>query len=200
MLRRIVLIGLMVLVEGMMQIIIGTGLAAMFLLLQVQASPYEDASDDFLASASSFALVVIFICSNAFKQHELVGLDDVKKKLSNEQLQVYMVDEALLSIIMICCVLGTFIVSFILLLVQVAVERARQSREELESKSRRLRRKKDHRQVHCTQLAEDSFHLFLSHVWGTGQDQMVRANLPFTCHNGNSEYVAHCYASSTRVP
>ena len=67
MLRRLVLVGMMVLVRGMMQIIMGLSLSAIFLLFQVQAKPYSDMADDFLASASSFALVMTFICSYAFK-------------------------------------------------------------------------------------------------------------------------------------
>ena len=68
MLRRLVLVGLMVLAQdSMMQIVVGTILSAIFLLFQVQAEPYKEMSDDFLASASSFCLVVVFICAYAFK-------------------------------------------------------------------------------------------------------------------------------------
>ena len=63
MLRRFVLVGLMVLAQGsMVQLIMGTLLSAVFLLFQVQAAPYKDLSDDYLASASSFSLVILFIC------------------------------------------------------------------------------------------------------------------------------------------
>ena len=59
MLRRLVLVGLLVLVRGMIQLILGTLFAAIFLLFQVQASPYADMGDDFLASACSFGLVAL---------------------------------------------------------------------------------------------------------------------------------------------
>ena len=59
MLRRFVLVGLMVLVPGMMQIVVGTLLSGVFLLFQVQASPYKDTADDFLASASSFSRALL---------------------------------------------------------------------------------------------------------------------------------------------
>ena len=62
MLRRLVLVGLMVLAQdSMLQLIMGTCLAAMFLLFQVQASPYRAVSDGFLASSSSFCLVVVMV-------------------------------------------------------------------------------------------------------------------------------------------
>ena len=59
MIRRFVLVGLMVLVPGMMQIVVGTLLSGVFLLFQVQASPYKDTADDFLASASSFSRALL---------------------------------------------------------------------------------------------------------------------------------------------
>ena len=52
----------------MLQLVVGTILSAVFLLLQVQASPYKEMFDDFLASASSFGLVAAFICAYAFKR------------------------------------------------------------------------------------------------------------------------------------
>ena len=69
----------MVLAQGsMLQLLLGVLLSAAFLLVQVQASPYKSVSDDFLASASSFSLVALFLCAQSFKQFELVGLEDIK--------------------------------------------------------------------------------------------------------------------------
>ena len=51
----------------MLQLAMGTLLSAVFLLFQVQAAPYVAMADDFLASAASFSLVAIFLCSYAFK-------------------------------------------------------------------------------------------------------------------------------------
>ena len=68
MLKRFVLVGLMVLAQGnMIQIYAGTLVSAALLLFQVQASPYEDPMDDYLASGASFCLLVVFLCSTAFK-------------------------------------------------------------------------------------------------------------------------------------
>ena len=69
MLRRFVLVGLMVYVcnGSMIQIILGTLFSTIFLLVQVQAQPYVSRLDDQLASSCSFCLVVIFLCSYAFK-------------------------------------------------------------------------------------------------------------------------------------
>jgi len=172
MVRRLVLIGLMVLVEGMMQIIVGTSLAAMFLLFQVQAAPYTDTSDDLLASVASFCLVMFFICSYAFKDHELVGLDDIQARLSNEQRDTYVVNQRGLSLLMMGSVLGALLVSVMIFAVKVTVEGVRLRREALSSKARRLRYKSSHVEVSVPEVDHGHYHTFLSHVWGTGQDQM----------------------------
>ena len=61
-------------------------------------------ADDFLAAASSFALVAIFLCSYAFKDYEFVGLPDIQAKMSNEQRDTYIVDQAVLAGVMMTSV------------------------------------------------------------------------------------------------
>ena len=79
MFRRFLLVGLMVLAQGsVMQVIIGALFAAVFLLLQVQARPFESLFDDVLASAASFCLVVVFLCAIAFKYLALTQLTDIQ--------------------------------------------------------------------------------------------------------------------------
>jgi len=92
---------------------------------------------------------------------------------------MYIVNQATLTIIMILSILGTLILSFILFLVQFIIEGRRLRREALASKARRLRSKINHKEVVAPELPSPStltaatfFHVFLSHVWGTGQDQM----------------------------
>ena len=176
MLRRFVLVGLMVLAQGsMLQLVMGTLLAAIFLLFQVQASPYKKMSDDFLASGSSFALVAIFLCSYAFKDSALTGLNDIKQRMSEEQRSLYVVNQGTLTLIMIASTIGAIILSFVLFVIQFSIEAARMRREVRASKARRLRYKSNNEEVCVVQLDDRHFHTFLSHVWGTGQDQMVNA-------------------------
>ncbi len=173
MLRRFVLVGVMVLAQGsMMQLILGTLLSGGFLLYQVQASPYAEPSDDFLAAASSFALLAVFLCSIAFKEHELTGLPEIEREMSIEQADYYVVDQRLLTVVMLASVLGSITLSFVLFLIQLAVEGRRLRREAHASKARRLRYKESNEDVQVPEIAEGDFHVFLSHVWGTGQDQM----------------------------
>ena len=177
MLRRFVLVGLMVLAQGsMLQLVIGTLLSATFLLFQVQASPYKNMSDDFLASGSSFALVAIFLCSYAFKYSAFFGLDDIKQRMSEEQRDLYVVNQGTLTLIMIASTLGSIVLSFVLFIIQLSIEAARMRREQRASKARRLRYKSNNQEVLVMDLDDQHYHTFLSHVWGTGQDQMVSAS------------------------
>ena len=63
MLRRLMLVGLMVIVHNgsLMQLMIGTLCAAVLLFFQVQAAPYIEMADDYLASAASFSLLIFFV-------------------------------------------------------------------------------------------------------------------------------------------
>ena len=178
MLRRFVLVGLMVLAQGsMLQLVMGALLSAVFLLFQVQAAPYRSSADDFLASAVSFGLVAIFLCSISFKEYEIFGAENIERRMSIEQEEYYIVDQAFLTFIMLASVFGAILLSFVLFLIQFAAEGRRLRREALASKARRLRFKADGYEVQAPELTSSYsdkglFHLFLSHVWGTGQDQM----------------------------
>ena len=57
--------------------------------------------------------------------------------------------------------------------IQFSMEGARLRRAALAAKARRLRYQATDEEVKPPSLEDDeSFHTFLSHVWGTGQDQM----------------------------
>ena len=213
MLRRLVLIGMMVLINGTMQLVVGGLLAAVFLLVQVQAAPYNDPADNFLASASSFsrarlarsrtlrrltvlllppppsplnarratcllAVLVMFWCAYAFKNNELVSLPDIQLKMSQEQKELYIMDQAALAIVMMVGVIGAIGMSIVLFFIQLSAEGKRVRHEALASKARRLRLTSNDEPVAAPALPASTspkakcYHTFLSHVWGTGQDQM----------------------------
>ena len=66
-LKRVVLVGLMQLAwyGEVLQVLLGTLLAMSFLLFQLIASPYADASLNLVASISSYCLVVFFSCHSS---------------------------------------------------------------------------------------------------------------------------------------
>jgi len=172
--RRFLLVGIMVLFQGpMMQLVIGTLLSATFMLFQVQARPYRQMSDDFLASTCSFGLVCIFVSCTIYKYISLVQSRDVREHMSPEQQDVYDVNPVMVSVIVMTTTIGAVCLSLVLFAVQFALEGARLRREALASKARRLRYLTNDEEVKPPSLEDaNDFHTFLSHVWGTGQDQM----------------------------
>eukprot|EP00966_Prymnesium_polylepis_P144681 3341051-Prymnesium_polylepis.2 len=184
MLRRFVLVGLMVLYQDtMMQLVLGTLLAAAFSLFQVQASPYINMSDDLLASSLSFCMVVAFLCSYAFKVAALTGLEAIQDKMSIEQKDLYVLDQDTLTLIMMCVMIAALLISAVIFVFQFAAEVARAKRDARANRARRLRYVRNGQEVDVPSTKAGEFHLlyaakvqapiqcFLSHVWGSGQVQ-----------------------------
>ena len=69
MLRRFLLVGLFVTLApgSITQITVGTIVCAIYLMIQLQARPYKNESDNYLAVASSFSLTMLFLCSIIYK-------------------------------------------------------------------------------------------------------------------------------------
>ena len=91
--------------------------------------------------------------------------------MSREQKSTFVVDNGILTIIVIAAVLLSLVFSAGLFLVQVAAEAKRARDEAAKNKARRLRYRKDDKEVPAPEVEEGGYHTFLSHVWGTGQDQ-----------------------------
>jgi len=140
----------------------------------VQASPFVQMADDLLASAASFCLAVIFLISCTFKYGTLLELDDIRQKMSPEQESLYVLDQGILTTVIICAVIGVLLVSSVIFAVMVVAEGSRHRQEMRAAKARRLRYRSDNNEVSVPSIGSDGhqFHLFLSHVWGSGQDQM----------------------------
>lgn len=144
-------------------------------LSQMQAGPYKDTADDFIANSASFSLAVVYLCSLMFKVATLTEMEEVLERISLEQRADYYVPSVTISWILLTAVVGALLLSFGLLLAQLARERTAMARELKSRKARRLRNKRTHEEVMVPPIPDEPkrhFHIFLSHVWGTGQDQM----------------------------
>ena len=163
----------------------------LFMLVQVQAQPYNSSIDDQIASSSSFCLIVIFLCSYAFKNAALVDLEEIQLKMSHEQHDLYVFDSAILSAILIGALVGTLLVSGVIFVIILRIERVRRRNEARAARARRLRSLNDDQEVllrrlpALTELVHNAypkraspsprsgpFHLFLSHDGQHGQSVM----------------------------
>ena len=84
MLRKFLLVGLFVnIMPGTMtQIAIATIVCAAYLMVQLQARPYKNPSDNYLAVASSFSLLMVYFCSVIYKYANLTASEELQKKMS----------------------------------------------------------------------------------------------------------------------
>ena len=183
MLRRFLLVGLMVVVHNgeMIQLIIGTLIAAILLFFQVQAAPYNDMSDDYLAAVSSFSLLILFLCCIGFKYSALIELPGIWARMSGEQQDVYGINTGVLTIIVMLSIVGSLVCAGVLFVIQFLAEGARLRKEALASKARRLRYKDSNAECQPPAIAETYYHTFLSHVWSTGQDQVPSQARMLSC-------------------
>jgi hypothetical protein len=193
--RRFLLVGLFVYGPyergTMMQLALATLFCTLFLVVQIVAMPYRTTTDNFVGLACSLSLCILFLSCNYFKVSALIDTGDEQDGLltSANQRSVYEVDSAALAIIIMASVLGALVVAAALLLMDFFVERRRRWAEARAATARRLRKVDDGSEVVLgapvissrrppsftpTYVMADillHFHLFLSHVWGTGQDQ-----------------------------
>lgn len=182
MLRRFILVGALVVYKqgSVEQIAYAALVALVYLAVQITATPFRKASDNFFASGCSLSIAALFLLCLLFKYSELVEIKEIRDKMSQEQEHDYEVpQEIFFPILWVACLTGVLLLG-IILGIQAGVEARRARREMRAAKARRLRYKSDKEEVTAPDIPENRFHTFLSHVWGTGQDQMrvVSARCP----------------------
>jgi hypothetical protein len=171
--RRLFLVGVFVDIEPdtITQLMVGTIFCAIFLMIQLLARPYRNHGDDYLACASSFSLLILFICATIYKYDALISSTDIEGKMSIEQKDTYLLNSVLLSLFFVLSVIGALVSAAVILCVQVAFEFHKAKL------SRRLRYVDTHELVPTPTLNDHRhYHLFLSHAWVAAQDQ-VRSSL-----------------------
>ena len=189
MFRRLWLVGLMVVVEPgtTTQLAIGTLLASLFLMVQVLAAPYRELQDDFLASASSFSIVVSFLCAIFFKYSALTDVPAIQLKMSNEQRRLFIIsDWGLLTGVLALSVLTTLVVGSIIFFTQLAQEGRRLQQEARMGRLRRLRHLKNGCEaevplVGCAfpeQTSSDQFAKLHSHLYDMKAERIQRGLEP----------------------
>ena len=177
MLRRFVLVGLLSVVAPgtVLQLVIGNLFCIAYLIVQVQANPFRNSSDDYMAVVCSAALAICFMLCLVFKFSNLTELDDINEQMSSEQRRVYAPREVLLAFIMIATLLATLATSIAIGYVNVRMERFRLRQEDLASRARRLRYVRTSLSVPAPPLpAEMRYHVFLSQYADAGLEHAAQ--------------------------
>jgi len=172
--RRFVLCGLFVLVSpgSITQIIAATFFCTTYLALQVQLAPYRDTQDNYMANVCSFSLVITFLCCTVLKMSALLEPSELVQRMSAEQRDDAKMDESVLASVLFVNVVAALVVSLLMMIAQIEWERRQKRAEMLAATAKRLRSVDDDELVRLPAIQPGNFHVFLSHVWGTGQDQM----------------------------
>ena len=140
-----------------------------FFGFQAQVTPFISRTDNFLALACSLSLAVMFLCTIFYKNATLTELPAIRHRMSLEQRATYEIDGLGLSVIFMVCLFGALAFSAVVTVYQAFL----QHKEHQDTLARRLRLRDDGTAVLPMALEEGcQYHLFLSHTWVQGQDQM----------------------------
>ena len=172
MLRRFLLVGMMsIVLEGtLVQICIAALFCILYLVLQLQANPYKDPSDDYVALASTASLAVLFFSCVVLKVGVLTDTPEVNSILTDRLRERFEVPAAMLSVVIFGSVVCALVISFFVTMHLMRRDRQQRLLEERAAKARRLLYVASKQQVIPPVLGGDlCYHIFLSHVWSTAQ-------------------------------
>ena len=152
-----------------MQISVANLVCITFLCIQAQSTPFMSRADNFLALACSLSLSVMFLCTIFYKNATLTELPAIRDRMSLEQRATYEIDGLGLSLIFMVCLFGALSFSAVMTAYQAVMQR----KEHLDALARRLRYRDGKMAAQPMAIEKGhQYHLFLSHTWMQGQDQM----------------------------
>ena len=174
MLRRFFLVGIFGIVwpDTIPQLIIATLYSIIYLILQMQVQPYKTPADNFLAAVSSGAILTLFFIASASKAASLLDIEMVFEFLSPTLREVYTIPEVTVTFITFIAAVLVFVLMAAIVVQQTHADTARRAKETRALRARRLQYVKTLADAVPPRIKPNEYHLFLSHVWGTGQDQM----------------------------
>ena len=164
---------------SLLQVMLGLLFALIYLVIQHQLGPYNTLTDNFVALTSSFSLVVLFLSCVVIKVQTLIDLDDVRSRLPDSLVDVFDLPTDLILALSFGAVVACLAAAALAVSLQLSEDHRRAQLESLQQKARRLRLTANDREVDPPLIGPGRYHLFLSHVWSTAQDQMriVKARL-----------------------
>ena len=106
----------------------------------------------------------------------IIEQDAVVAIFSAKMISIFSMPSAFLTLISFGTIVVSLVMAGITITIQVRQDRQREFKTSMEQKARRLRWKSNNIEVVPTEIPGDWFHVFLSHVWSTGQDQVCERN------------------------
>jgi len=159
--KKLFLVGFAVLIEpgSVVQLVVAFLFSLVYMLLTAVAQPFKDDSDDYFAKACGFGLTAVFFFSVILKVGVLSeAVDDV---LSEQLRSRFSFNAAIVAVGMIASIVGALALSLIMAVRQL-----------LAASRLPIMKLKETKALPELSLAVGGvWHLFLSHIWGSGQDQ-----------------------------
>jgi hypothetical protein len=120
MFRRFMLVGLLSIVQpgSILQLLLATLVSLLYLTLQLQAAPFKQQGDNFVALVCSISLVILYLSSIILKLKTLIETRMVYDVLTPVLRNVFDVPVVIMSAIMLASVLGTLMLGLVVLLIQ----------------------------------------------------------------------------------
>ena len=167
MLRKFLLVGLFLVVPSpngsILQVSCAFFVCAVHLMLLLQARPYKLHSDGYLAAATSFALVMIFFCAVIYKFNEFTEAS----AMTPFQAQTFIVSDIIVFVLFAGSLISALLATGVLVVAQISVKIRLQSMQAV------LKYVETNKMASAPKLSgPEGYHIFLSHAWPAGQDQM----------------------------
>ena len=161
--RRFLLVGVACVVSpgSLSQLMMGTCVTLVFLVLQVQLRPHKRPEEGSLATADGFFLLIIFFCCILIKMGTVTELKAVREQLPTTLLSEVSYPVVFLSFGLMTSVLGSLVLSLGFLTYNIRAEMRRAQDEAMALAKCRLRYKDTGEPVELPTL-QGQYHLFLS--------------------------------------
>ena len=105
-----------------------------------------------------------------FKVCTLTDLTNVNEVLSPAQKSDFSMNSVTLTVVLISTLITVFAVCVCFMIHELQTEAAKVAEQNRIAKARQLRYVKSKQEVKAGPIEEGEFHIFLSHVWSTGQE------------------------------
>ena len=116
-------------------------------------------TDTAFFATGSFLLVVLFLGCLILKYRDLTEMQDIQIHMSIEQKEDYLLPISALTYVFFLAVLGTLLLSVLILFVQRAHDILLERREAITAKARRLKYMDSDKEVAAPQISDGMFHL-----------------------------------------
>jgi len=146
--------------------------AVLLVWMGTMAMPYKEYSDMFMSASCNMCLFLYTLCCLLFKFDQLVEQAQAGEILSAQSSRMFVLDMGTVAAVALASMGGGLLSAAALVTLDVIAEQRRQAREAAIARARRLHYVKSDKLVASPVVQPSHFHLFLSHVWSTGQDQM----------------------------